>query len=142
MIGIPGVELSVSVIKLSDESAQVIVVDPKSQAFTNMVCIMNMPAVDGQSASNLTSSVLIDDHAQAAGQSENANQNEEIQNETSDLAKLIGEKICKKTALKQLFFSFSIDVSLTLEYQKNLRLLMETEQKISKLINGLILSDN
>jgi len=35
------------------------------------------------------------------------------QAETSDLAKLLGGKICRKTGLKQLFFSFSFDRATT-----------------------------
>jgi len=58
------------------------------------------------SGAKLSSSVLVDDHAGDDGEDA----------ETSDLAKLLGEKICRKTGLKQMFFSFSVDKITTLEF--------------------------
>ena len=140
VIQMPGVALSVSVVKLSTESAQVIVVDPNTQTFTNLVCVMNLPGSDGKSKQ--TSTVLMDDLATSSPGTINEDQAEDLQTETSDLAKLIAEKVCQNTCLKQLFFSFSINPTTTLEYTKNLRLLMETEKSISSLVNSLEISDN
>ena len=65
VLGIKAITLAVSVVKLSDEAAQVIVVDPRSQVFTNMVCVMNLPqggeaTSSTQNNSTMTTSVLID----------------------------------------------------------------------------------
>ena len=53
------------------------------------------------------------------------------------MAKLIGEKICRKANLKQLFFSLSIDVPTTLEFQKSIKIMMATEKKVTDLLNSL-----
>ena len=45
-LAIKALSLSVSVVKLSADTAQVIVIDPNIQAFTNFVCIMNLPGSD------------------------------------------------------------------------------------------------
>ena len=95
---------------------------------------MPKPADEEGSTSNVTSSVLVDD--QGLDEAAEAQQDED-QKDTSDLAKLLGEKICRKTNLKQLFFSFSIDLSLTLEFQKSVKLMMATEKKVTDLINSL-----
>ena len=42
MLQIAPVNLSVSVIKLSAECAQVLVIDPRTQVFTNFICVMNL----------------------------------------------------------------------------------------------------
>ena len=64
---------------------------------------MNMPKpADAQgNTSNVSSSVLVDDLGQDLPPE--AQQQDEEQTETSDLAKLIGEKICRKAncAMKQ-----------------------------------------
>ena len=111
--------------------------DPRVQAFTNLVCIMNMPKpADAQgNSSNVSSSVLVDDLGQDLPPE--AQQQDEEQTETSDLAKLIGEKICRKANLKQLFFSLSIDVPTTLEFQKSVKIMMATEKKVTGLLNSL-----
>lgn len=62
---------------------------------------------------------------------------QEEQTETSDLAKMLGAKICRKTALKQLFFSLNVDMATTQEFTKNFRLMAATEQKITALVNSL-----
>ena len=56
---IPGLKLSVSILRPSPQCAQVVVCD-RTNTFTNMVCIMNMPVPQGEKP-NITSSILIDD---------------------------------------------------------------------------------
>ena len=85
-----------------------------------------------QQAGKQTSTVLVDDVGEESkARQPDQTQAEDEQTDTSDLAKLLGEKICRKTNLKQLFFSFSVDYATTTEFQKNFRLMMSTEQKIS-----------
>ena len=130
MLQIAPVNLSVSVIKLSAECAQVLVIDPRTQVFTNFICVMNLN--QDQQAGKQTSTVLVDDVGEEVkAQMPDPTQADDEQTDTSDLAKLLGEKICRKTNLKQLFFSFSVDYATTQEFQKNFRLMMATEQKIS-----------
>ena len=130
MLQIAPVNLSVSVIKLSAECAQVLVIDPRPQVFTNFICVMNLN--QDQQAGKQTSTVLVDDVGEEVkAQMADPTQADDEQTDTSDLAKLLGEKICRKTNLKQLFFSFSVDYATTQEFQKNFRLMMATEQKIS-----------
>lgn len=43
-LGIKGLSLQVSIIKMSSQVAQVVVCDPTLPTFTNLVCIMNMQA--------------------------------------------------------------------------------------------------
>lgn len=66
LLGIKAITLAVSIVKLSDEAAQVVVIDPRTQVFTNMICVMNLkpgaaptePALTPHA--NMTSTVLID----------------------------------------------------------------------------------
>ena len=68
-LGIRGLSLSVSVIKMSSQVAQVVVCDPNLPVFTNLVCIMNMEAQNNKKTdqikpleSKVASTVLVDDH--------------------------------------------------------------------------------
>lgn len=92
---------------------------------------MNLPGNSGQAPdSNLTSTVLFHESIEE-GKREQEGVAQDDQAETSDLAKLLGAKICRKTGLKQLFFSFSVDRTTTQEFMKNFRMMMATEQKIT-----------
>lgn len=84
---------------------------------------------------NISTSVLIDQASEEAKGDQEVAQEE--QTETSDLAKMLGTKVCRKTGLKQLFFSLNIDMGTTQEFSKNFRLMAATEQKISALVNSL-----
>ena len=94
---------------------------------------MNLPGPNDEA--NVTSSVLVDDPSQESRMQAEVAQDD--QTETSDLAKMLGEKICKKANLKQLFFSLSIDFQATQEMQKNVRMKMAAETLITKLLNSL-----
>ena len=59
---IPGMKLSVSILRPSPQCAQVIVCD-STNSFTNMVCVMNMPTTSGDASIN--SSILVDDSGPA-----------------------------------------------------------------------------
>ena len=94
---------------------------------------MNLPGPNDEA--NVTSSVLVDDPSQESRMQAEVAQDD--QTETSDLAKMLGEKICKKANLKQLFFSLSIDFQATQEMQKNVRMKMAAEMLITKLLKSL-----
>ena len=51
------ITLSVSVIKLSEETAQVVVIDPRIQTFSNFICVMNL-------AEKTSASVLVDEQSE------------------------------------------------------------------------------
>ena len=135
---IPGIKFSVSILRPSPQCAQVVVCD-RTNKFTNMVCIMNMPTstMDGQS--NITSSILVDDAGPKLDQGgDNQEQLDDDESSVvSDLAKVLGEKICKKAALTQLFFSLNIDVNTARSYGQNFKLMMLTEKRVSDLIKSL-----
>ena len=69
---------------------------------------MNMPGAEEQ-ISKCVSTVLVDDSPEESKAQQNGAQDDDVDSEATDLAKLLGEKICKKTGLRQLFFSLSID---------------------------------
>ena len=62
---------------------------------------------------------------------------EEENSLVSDLAKLLAEKICKKTGLTQLFFSLNIDFSTAKNYSQDFNLMMNTEKRVTDLIKTL-----
>ena len=114
MLQIIPINLAVSVIKLSADCAQVLVIDPRTQLFTNFICVMNLNQDQQAAPGRQTSTVLVDDIGEESkAQMPDKTQAEDEQTDTSDLAKLLGEKICRKTNLKQLFFSFSVDYAMT-----------------------------
>ena len=63
--------------------------------------------------------------------------NEEESSLVSDLAKLLGEKICKKSGLAQLFFSFNVDFTTARNYSQDFSLMMMTEKRVTDLIKSL-----
>ena len=91
ILQITGLKLSVSITRPSKECAQVVICDSK-YTFTNMVCIMNINQ-------KCTATILVDDQ----GSQQQARPAEMIDDEenslASDLAKVIGQKVCKKAGL-------------------------------------------
>ena len=55
----------------------------------------------------------------------------------SELAKVLGEKICKKAGLTQLFFSLNIDIQTAQAYGQDFKLTMLTKKRVSDLIKSL-----
>ena len=92
---------------------------------------MNLPSTDG--STKLSSSVLIDDHGEEFDQEARGDEQTEI----SDLAKMLGEKICRKAGLKQLFFSFSVDCVTAQAFLQSVKLMMTAEKRIVDLVNSL-----
>ena len=136
---IPGMKLSVSILRPSPQCAQVVVCD-QTNAFTNMVCVMNMPVPQGEKP-NITSTILIDDSG-APGSNNQQLEDEEESSLVSELAKIIGEKISKKTGLTQLFFSLNIDINTARQYGQDFKLTMLTEKRVVDLIKSLDLANS
>ena len=55
----------------------------------------------------------------------------------SDLAKVIGQKVCKKAGLTQLFFSFNVEFATAKQYQSNINLMMNTEKNVTELLKSM-----
>ena len=104
---------NVSIVCLGkDASAQIVICD-MSNTFQSMVCVMNTQQDDKK----MVSSVLMDQQPdlqseamremnRMAGEGDEA---EDINDgATSELAKMLGEKICRKTGLPQLFISLNV----------------------------------
>ena len=132
---IPGLKLSVSIIRPSSQCAQVVVCE-SSNTFTNMVCVMNMPSTIDGGKNNCTSSLLVDDASSGINQ-QNEMMKEEESSLVADLAKMLGEKICKKTGLTQLFFSLNIDFGTAKNFSQDFNLMMTTEKRVTDLIKSL-----
>ena len=96
---------------------------------------MSLPDETKPGGVNTNSSVLVDQDAQEMPQAEEATV--EDQNQTTDLAKLLGSQICRKAGLRQLFLSFSVDQGTTEEFSKNFRMMAETEQRLTGLLKSM-----
>ena len=116
------VALTVSVTKLSDKTAQLIVCDNEN-AFTNMVCVMNMTGTEKE----CTATIVFDDPTGSG----TGTMQEELASEesgiTADMTKAIGIKVCFKASLTQLYLSFNVSLSLTrlLEHDYKMKLMLE-----------------
>ena len=128
VLQISGLKLSVSITRPGTECAQVVICDSK-YTFTNMVCIMHMNQTS-------TATVLVDDHG-AQPQVQTEMMDEEESSMASDLAKVIGQKVCKKAGLKQLFFSLNIEQGTAKQYQSNINLMMNTEKRVTELLKSM-----
>ena len=64
-----------------------------------MICVMNQPSADPKAKGTTTSTILVDDAKMNQEINQESETNDEENSLVSDLAKLLADKICKKSGL-------------------------------------------